>query len=79
MLQATFYDGEMIVEYVIVGLLVAGAGAYLVLQAVRHVRPAKGKSCGGTCCSGEPSAAPPARGQQIVLSEDLARRAKARQ
>jgi len=69
----------MILEYLIVGLIIAGAAAYLVLQAVRHVRPAKGKSCGGSCCSGEPTIPPSTQGQQMVLSEDLARRAKARQ
>jgi hypothetical protein len=73
------------VQTLIVILAVTAAAAYLGWQVYRFFAPRliPGKACGGSCCSHrepEPAAAtPPAPRTQMITSDSLRARIKARQ
>lgn len=69
------------VQTVIVILIVAGAAAYIARQAYRFFVPRMraGKMCGGSCCSQGEAPAPAGPRTQMITSDSLRVRIKARQ
>jgi hypothetical protein len=67
-------------QQVVVILIVAGGVAFLAYQGFRFFKPRKGgKACGGSCCDQAAPEPPPAGRTQMIASDDLRARVKARQ